>query len=430
MRLISQNLPKPTAFLLFGTVLLGLLTGCNLLSDEKSSSQKSSGRREEPETREEIDTNESADIAMNSDAQSLYAQLLQEYDEDYESCGPSIQAQANSCSADGVTGGEAPRENLNVQLMLDASGSMAGSVGGEQKLKVAKETLTEFVGGLPSQSRVALRVYGHIGSNSGADKARSCAGTELLYNFQSLNKEKFASAIESFQPTGWTPIAGSLKQAASDFESYDPKTNENVVYLISDGIETCDGDPVTAARALNQSDVKTIVNVIGFDVDAKAAAQLREVANAGGGEYLQAANRNDLYRIFRQTSQEAYSKYRCISQEQYGAYRETSQAQYGRYRCLSQKAYKEYRKISTEVYRQSREDEITSETRDAILNAARQKRDGILKPAKEERDRILDESKGKRDRELDKGKEERDRKLEGAREERDRKLEDQTNDNL
>ncbi|MEZ5741457.1 MAG: hypothetical protein R3E68_19880 [Burkholderiaceae bacterium] len=61
-----------------------------------------------------------------------------------------------------------------------------------------------------------------------------------------------------------------------------------VVYVLSDGQETCDGDPVRAAGALHGAGVGTAVNTIGLDVDEKPAAQLAAIAQAGAGSYFSA----------------------------------------------------------------------------------------------------------------------------------------------
>ena len=188
---------------------------------------------------------------------------------------------------------------LNIELILDASGSMAGAVGGQSKLSIAQQTLTDFIDRLPGKgANVALRVYGHKGSNKKSDREVSCQGTELIYPFQPLDKETFKQTIRSFSPTGWTPIARSLRAARDDFQDVEDDAATNVGVLVSDGIETCGGDPVAAAKLLQESELKTVVHVIGFDVDAEAARQLKAVAQAGGGEYFEARNAQQFQQVF------------------------------------------------------------------------------------------------------------------------------------
>jgi Ca-activated chloride channel family protein len=232
------------------------------------------------------------------DADTVFASLLEEHGADYAECGFDITA-AEACAKPESLGDTDLKQNINIQLILDSSGSMAEQIGGETKLDIAKRTLNQFVGTLPKNANVGLRVYGHTGSNQEQDKALSCQGTELFYPFAPLDAAQFTSAIDSFEPRGWTPIATSLQAAQQDFAAFDGATNTNIIYLVSDGIETCDGDPVAAAKALRESNIQAIVNVIGFNVDAAAAQQLRAAAEAGGGAYFDARNAAELESVFK-----------------------------------------------------------------------------------------------------------------------------------
>ena len=148
------------------------------------------------------------------------------------------------------------KQQVNVELILDASGSMAERVGGEPKLATAKRVLIDFISTLPKNANVALRIYGHQGSSADADKAVSCASSELLYPFQPPDTARFHSAIQAFQPAGWTPLARSFDDARRDFERFDPANSSNFVYVVTDGIETCDADPVASAGQLHAANVK------------------------------------------------------------------------------------------------------------------------------------------------------------------------------
>ena len=72
-----------------------------------------------------------------------------------------------------------------------------------------------------------------------------------------------------------------------------------IVYVVSDGIETCNGDPVKAAKDLVSSDIQTVVNIIGFDVDNEGQKLLKNVASAGNGEFTYVQSERDLKRYLR-----------------------------------------------------------------------------------------------------------------------------------
>ena len=78
------------------------------------------------------------------------------------------------------------------------------------------------------------------------------------------------------------------------------------MYVVSDGIETCGGDPIAAANSLKESGVAPIVHVIGFDLNEKDQKQLQEIAKAAGGTYTNVKNQNQLQNEFNKTVQDSF----------------------------------------------------------------------------------------------------------------------------
>ena len=182
-------------------------------------------------------------------------------------------------------------------IVLDASGSMAAASGGRTRMAQAKAAISDFTKRLPAHSTVSLRVYGDAGSNAPADKAASCASTRVAYRGAPAG---IAAALDGVRPTGWTPLAAGVRAAASDI----PKSaTDAIVYVVSDGVETCGGDPVGAVRTLNAAGAKPIVNVIGFEVERADTAQLRAMAQAGGGEFVDARRPGDLTEYWRRDAE-------------------------------------------------------------------------------------------------------------------------------
>lgn len=190
------------------------------------------------------------------------------------------------------------KENYNIEIILDASGSMAQRVEGKTKMEIAKESIKGFLASAPKEANVSLRIYGHEGTNSVADKAKSCSSSELLYVSKAYDEAAFDQVLNQFNPSGWTPIAHSLKLAKEDMAAFNGETNTNLVFLVSDGIETCEGDPVAAAKELADSNISPIVQVIGFDVNVEGQKQMREVAEAADGIYTTANNQEELQAEF------------------------------------------------------------------------------------------------------------------------------------
>jgi len=89
--------------------------------------------------------------------------------------------------------------------------------------------------------------------------------------------------VDATKAQGYTPIAYSLGQAANDFPA---DAKERVIVLVSDGKETCQGDPLVAAKALAGKGI--IIHTVGFIVDTAARGQLQAIASATGGSYFDA----------------------------------------------------------------------------------------------------------------------------------------------
>lgn len=179
------------------------------------------------------------------------------------------------------------KEQLNVLIILDASGSMANVLNGETMMDIAKRELNLFIDQLPDNVNIGLRLYGGKNAVNGG----KCSDTKLYHPIASGNKNEIKTTIDGITPGGWTPIAESLKQSTKDFSSYSSKTNTNLIYLISDGVETCEGNPESEVENLRNSNIKPIVNVIGFNVDMNGQKQLKQIADLGQGQYIHVSNK-------------------------------------------------------------------------------------------------------------------------------------------
>lgn len=199
----------------------------------------------------------------------------------------------------------------NVIILLDTSGSMKQKVGDQTKMDSAKLAITEYLkkASQLEMTKVGLIVYGHKGSNSQADKTESCASAESKAALGELKLETAPSILGGIQPVGWTPIGVGLREALTSFQAPVPSPSIssksspeptpgkviNEVVIISDGIETCDSNPVQAAKELFESADNVIVHVIGFAVDGTADNKsLREISQAAGGTYATAPTIDEL----------------------------------------------------------------------------------------------------------------------------------------
>lgn len=182
-------------------------------------------------------------------------------------------------------------------ILLDASSSMLLPTGNEIRMDVAKDAVARFAKTVGSQSEVSLVVYGHAGSESDADKELSCNTIEEIYPLGEYDEEKFAQALSSFESRGWTPLAGAISKANEMTQGMEGNIT---IYIVSDGVETCDGDPIQAAKAFAERHDSHHINIIGFQVDKEAEDQLKKVAEAGNGQYYYAENAEDIHQTIEE----------------------------------------------------------------------------------------------------------------------------------
>ncbi len=197
-------------------------------------------------------------------------------------------------------------KQVNVEIVLDASGSMAKQINGQSMMNIAKNSITEVLKHLPKNAKVGLRVFGHKGNNTDSGKTESCSANELIHPIETLNTSAISKALSSVEATGWTSIADSIKNGGEDLSKFKEEGAVNILYIVTDGIETCGGDPIEAAQTLKNSGTNVVLGIIGFNVNATQDAVLKKIAEAGGGQY---ANANDagtltseLYKITEATN--------------------------------------------------------------------------------------------------------------------------------
>jgi len=174
-----------------------------------------------------------------------------------------------------------------VVVVLDASGSMLQRLDGERRIDIAKASLRQLIQqGLPGNTRFGLRVFGH-------KEADSCR-TDLEIPLGPLNRSEAAAKVAGINAMNLakTPIAATLAKAGEDLAG---QPGPNLIILLTDGEETCDGDPAAVITSLREGGLDVRVNIVGFAIDE---LMLRETferwAALGGGQYIDARNAAEL----------------------------------------------------------------------------------------------------------------------------------------
>jgi hypothetical protein len=157
-------------------------------------------------------------------------------------------------------------DQTNILLLLDSSAAMAKPLGVRSRMELAQLVLPEAISGITSSKlNVALRAYG-IAPRS----RRDCGDSTLLVPFGRADRPLIGQTIENLRPTGFAPIAHSLRHASSDL----PAEGDNAIVLITAGGEGCGGDVCTAAADLMRSGNASRLYVVAIGNDRSGGRAL------------------------------------------------------------------------------------------------------------------------------------------------------------
>ena len=190
------------------------------------------------------------------------------------------------CLAAASLSAQSPSSDL--LLILDASGSMWGQIEGKNKIVIARETLREVADKIPAGVDAGLIAYGHR-------REGDCGDIETIARLGDLDKAGLIAAVDEINPKGKTPITAAIEQGVEVANGHGQPTT---IILLSDGIETCGGDPCAAVAEAKRVGSDFLLHVIGFDMGAEDVAALECAAQAGGGMYFDARNAADLAAAF------------------------------------------------------------------------------------------------------------------------------------
>lgn len=171
-----------------------------------------------------------------------------------------------------------------VIIILDASGSMWAQIDGKPKLEIARESLRTVLQSTPADAEIGFMAYGHR-------EKGSCDDIQLIVPPQPGSASAISAAADSLKFLGKTPLTAAVKQAAEALKYTEDKAT---VVLITDGLETCGGDPCALGKELEASGVDFTADVVGFGLTADEGRQIACLAENTGGKYIQASDEKAL----------------------------------------------------------------------------------------------------------------------------------------
>ena len=131
-------------------------------------------------------------------------------------------------------------------VVLDRSGSMAELTrDGQVKMDVARQVVSELVANMPETLRVTLVIYGH-------DRQLNCQAVQVIRPLSDSIRPANPSWLTRSRACGRSVERRSPRRSTSRGKSLPGTMPPCGLVLLTDGKETCRGNPVEVASALGR----------------------------------------------------------------------------------------------------------------------------------------------------------------------------------
>jgi von Willebrand factor type A domain len=140
-----------------------------------------------------------------------------------------------------------PHEAPEMVLVVDGSGSMSDPIAGAPtRLDAAKRSISELVDGLPGDVDVGLIEFS------------DCDRVNRDRFYRASERSQLKQRVNGLLPREGTPLGLSVERAGRIISSRRP----GVIVVVSDGTDSCFGDPCGAAQRIAAKKPNVRVNVI------------------------------------------------------------------------------------------------------------------------------------------------------------------------
>jgi Ca-activated chloride channel family protein len=151
-------------------------------------------------------------------------------------------------------------------------------------MEIAAGVLSNSTRSLPDEQQIGLVAYGH--RNKG-----DCRDVEFLVHLDNTEKEQVVQSLDKIKPLGKTPLAYSALQVIDQLRATGSRAT---IILITDGIESCDGDLCAVIKAAREEGLDFRLHIVGFGLKTEETEALKCAADAGDGKYYDAADAGGL----------------------------------------------------------------------------------------------------------------------------------------
>ena len=190
----------------------------------------------------------------------------------------------------------------DAMIVFDASGSMAGTVGlgiatPVTRIDEVRGALGKVLPNATKIRRVGLITYGP----GPYQQCNVRLDLKPMPNAAAL----IMSKVNALTPAGRTPLASAVQQAADVLEY---REKPGVIVVVTDGEETCGGEPCALGRKLHEVASQLTVHVIGYRAQGpfswtgeQSLIDARCLAEDNGGLYISVNTSDELVEALTKT---------------------------------------------------------------------------------------------------------------------------------
>jgi Ca-activated chloride channel family protein len=179
----------------------------------------------------------------------------------------------------------------DIMLVFDASQSMAAaddSKEGLRRIDSVRAALARILPRVAPRRRLGLLSYG-------PGDLPVCANVMLQLLPQSNAGKRISDIVGALTPGGQTPLAAAVRQAA---EALGHRERPATIVVLTDGEDTCQGNPCALAEALKAESPGLIVHVVSYRIADSLGSdrtfRSRCLADTTGGLYVSANTADEL----------------------------------------------------------------------------------------------------------------------------------------
>ena len=186
-------------------------------------------------------------------------------------------------------------------IILDYSASMNKQLNDKTRARYVLLSLYSALSTLPNDTKIGLRVFGPDNSyksviSNDIHTNHDCTATYLRVPISSNNKQKIYAHLSEYKnPFGQTPIELSLQQAIQ--QDFSLSAYKHII-LITDGTDTCGGNPCKYIKNIMQNRRDIVIDVISIADASGQYGNLSCLPRYTNGRYFVVKSSNEILSSF------------------------------------------------------------------------------------------------------------------------------------